>query len=93
VPRAERLGALREFLAAGDSGVLSTISARHGGYPFGSLTPYALTARGEPILLLSQLAEHTRNLHADPRASLFVQAAGAEDDQDAMRVTLAYRIA
>jgi heme iron utilization protein len=88
VQRAERLSALRTFLASESSGVLSTLSARHAGYPFGSLTPYALSEHGEPILLLSQLAEHTRNLHADPRASLFVQQTGAVDAQDAMRVTL-----
>ncbi len=84
----ERVETLREFLATESSGVLSTHSARHGGYPFGSLTPYALTEHGEPILLLSQLAEHTRNLQAAPRASLFVQQTGAADAQDAMRVTL-----
>src|SRR5438045_1483725 len=82
--RAERLDALPTFLAVQHEGVLSTLSARHAGWPFGSLTPYALTAAGEPILLLSDLAEHTRNLQADPRASLFVQEGG----QEAMRVTL-----
>jgi putative heme iron utilization protein len=86
--RIERLQAIRDLLASQREGVLSTLAARHGGYPFGSLCPYALTDRGEPILLLSQLAEHTRNLLADPRASLFVQAADAEDSQDAPRVTL-----
>lgn len=89
MPRAERLNKLRELLAAESSGVLSTLSARHGGYPFGSLTPYALTEQSEPILLLSQLAEHTRNLQADARASLFVQAGDTQADA---RVTLLGRI-
>ncbi len=86
--RAERLHAVREFLASQREGVLSTLSVRHGGYPFGSLTPYALTDAGDPLLLLSDLAEHTRNVQADARASLFVQTPGAEDSQDALRVTL-----
>ncbi len=84
----EHLRGVNDLLATEHSGVLSTHSARHSGYPFGSLTPYALTDQGEPILLLSQLAEHTRNLNVDPRASLFVQQSGAADAQDAMRVTL-----
>jgi hypothetical protein len=81
----ERLRVINELLATETNGVLSTLSARHRGYPFGSLTPYALTEHGEPILLLSQLAEHTRNIQADAHASLFVQQT---DAQDAMRVTL-----
>jgi heme iron utilization protein len=70
---AERVAALRRVLAGERDGVLATLSARHPGWPFASLAPYALDARGEPILLLSDLAEHTRNLRADARASLFVQ--------------------
>jgi heme iron utilization protein len=89
MPRAERLDQLRELLKKQSSGVLSTLSARHSGYPFGSLTPYALTEQAEPILLLSQLAEHTRNVQADARASLFVQAGATQADA---RVTLLGRI-
>jgi heme iron utilization protein len=85
VARIERLQELWAMLSAHDRGILSTLSARYGGYPFGSLTPYALTDRHMPILLLSQLAEHTRNLQADPRASLFVQAGESQADS---RVTL-----
>ena len=39
------------------------------------LAPGAI-ARGEPLLLMSALAQHTRNLRADPRACLLVSAAG-----------------
>ena len=53
-------------------GVLSTISLVSPGYPFGSVTPYALDQAGNLIIYISFLAEHYKNLQADPRASLIV---------------------
>ena len=47
------------------------------GYPYGSVAAYALDAAGNPLLLTSAMAEHTRNFAADARASLLVhEAAG-----------------
>jgi putative heme iron utilization protein len=80
---------LRELLTNERFGVLATLSARRGGWPFASLTPYALSGDGEPLLVLSDLAEHTRNLREDPRASLLVHdAAAADDPQAGARATL-----
>jgi len=55
-----------------DAGVLSTHSHEMTGFPFGSLAPYALTLEGRPLIYVSQLAEHTRNLAADPHCCLTV---------------------
>lgn len=77
----------RRFLRAQRSGVLSTVSARHAGYPFGSVVPFALDALARPVLLISELAEHTRNLAADPRASLVVHSY-ADDVQAGPRMTV-----
>ena len=44
--------AARALLAAESVGLLSTISVRRAGTPYGSLTPYALSATGAPLLLL-----------------------------------------
>ena len=81
---------LRGLLLAERHGVLATLAVRRQGWPFASLTAYALSASCEPLLLLSDLAEHTRNLQADPRASLLVQDASLarEDPQAGARVTL-----
>ena len=80
---------LRELLLAERHGVLATISSRRDGWPFASVAAYALTARGEPLLLLSDLAEHTRNLRGDARASLLVQdSSSLGDPQAGARVTL-----
>jgi putative heme iron utilization protein len=85
---------VRELLRAQNAGVLCTISERLQGSPFGSLASYALTSRGEPIFLFSRLAQHTRNIDADPRATLFVyDGLGArEDPQTGRRTALAGRV-
>jgi heme iron utilization protein len=71
------------------SGMLSTLSRRHPGHPFGSVMPYALDERGGPILLISGMAMHTQNLEADSRASLLVTQPGwTEDPLAGGRVTL-----
>ena len=68
---------------------LSTLSRRHAGFPFGSLMPYALDPEGRAIFLISNMAMHTQNLKADPRASLFVaQPAEGGDPLGAARATL-----
>ena len=55
------------------SGALATLLADGGG-PYVSLVNVAPQDNGEPILLLSQLAWHTRNIAADARASLLFSA-------------------
>ncbi|HEY2592847.1 MAG TPA: pyridoxamine 5'-phosphate oxidase family protein [Chloroflexota bacterium] len=80
---------LRELLDSESHAVLATIAARRDGWPFASVTAYASTPSGEPLLLLSDLAEHTRNLDADPRASLLIHdAEAARDPAAGSRVTL-----
>ncbi|MBV9548028.1 MAG: pyridoxamine 5'-phosphate oxidase family protein, partial [Chloroflexi bacterium] len=80
----------QQLVAGQQEGVLATLSVRHAGWPFASLAPYALDVRGEPLLLLSNLAEHTRNLRADARASLLVQDGGG---QAGARLTLLGEVA
>jgi putative heme iron utilization protein len=79
--------AARRFLRGQHAGTLSTISARLAGYPFGSVVPFALDAHARPVLLISALAEHTRNLAADSHASLLVHAY-ENDVQAGPRLTL-----
>jgi putative heme iron utilization protein len=71
---------LRALLETESVGLLSTISVHRAGFPYGSLTPFALSARGAPLLLLSGLAAHTKSLLADPRACLFVGDRTAVED-------------
>ncbi|OJY46851.1 DUF2470 domain-containing protein [Pseudonocardia sp. 73-21] len=76
----------RTLIAAAPTAALSTIG--EGGFPFGSLVTHAVDAAGRPLLLLSELAEHTRNLVADPRASLMAVQDGDGDPLALGRVTV-----
>jgi putative heme iron utilization protein len=80
----------KALLRASRFGVLSTVSQRVAGYPFGSVMPFAWEAsRGALLLLMSGLAEHTKNVLVDPRASLLVLEEGRDGDmQDAARLTV-----
>ena len=79
--------AARNFVRSQQNGVLSTISQRVEGYPFGSVAPFIVDHAGCPIILISTLAEHTKNIDVDSRVSLIVQPY-SPDIQVAGRVTL-----
>lgn len=53
-------------------GTLSTIARDPAGFPYGSLLATAVDAEGRPLLLISRLAEHTKNLEARPEASILL---------------------
>ncbi len=80
----------RRWLRAHRHGLLSTHSQAVTGYPFGSVVPYVLDHEACPVMLISRLAEHTKNLAADPRVSLLIHQnnEGGEDVQAQARVTL-----
>lgn len=85
----DRTEIVRQLLRQEKYGVLSTLSVKHEGWPFGSATPYALTANGEPLIFVSSLAEHTRNMMNDPRVSLFIQDTATNANPQAIaRATL-----
>lgn len=70
-------------------GFLCTLSKRVAGWPFGSIAPYALDASGAPILFISTIAEHTKNIEADNRVSFLVQESPEGGDSQAKgRITL-----
>jgi heme iron utilization protein len=78
----------RELLLKEYRGVLSTQSQAMPGFPFGSVAPYCLDAQGWPLILISRIAQHTRNLEYDGKCSLLVGERGAEDVQAVGRLTL-----
>ncbi|MFK8253809.1 HugZ family pyridoxamine 5'-phosphate oxidase [Ancylobacter terrae] len=63
------------------------------GAPYVSLVTVATLPDGAPVLLLSRLARHTRNLAADPRVSLLVDERRAGDPLEGARVSLTGTIA
>lgn len=87
VPAPSHAERARTLVADLTTGALATIALDPAGYPYASFTTFALH-QGQPIFLISRLAEHTRNLNADPRASLLVHESGNADPLANGRVTL-----
>lgn len=77
----------RTIAASTNAGTLATLTA--AGDPWASFVTYGLLG-GAPVLCVSNLAEHGRNLAGDPRASIAIVAPATEADPLANgRVTLA----
>lgn len=76
-----------QFLRSTQRGILSTHSTKFDGYPFGSVAPFVLDHNCQPIVLISTIAEHTKNIIANPKVSLLVFASD-EDLQANARLTL-----
>ena len=83
----EQAQSARALLAGAFQGVLSTHSLEHEGYPFGSVIPYMRDLTGAPVLLLSHLSQHTKNLHANPRCGLTLLKSGGGDVQQRARLS------
>ena len=77
----------KQFLRTTHNGILSTISTKFAGYPFGSVTPFVLDHHCQPIILISSIAEHTKNIMINAKVSLIVFDKG-EDLQANARLTL-----
>ncbi len=82
-----QLHTARRLWFGGYHGILSTHSIALPDYPFGSLVPLSRGTDGFPILLLSHLAQHTRNLENNPHCSLLLKEKGASDVQQLGRLT------
>lgn len=78
----------RTLLRTCRQGALATLMAGTGD-PYCSLVNIASHPDGSPILLISRLAIHTRNIVADPRVSLMLDARGAGDPLAGARIMLA----
>jgi putative heme iron utilization protein len=81
----------RNLMVAAGSAALATL--KPDGWPFASYVVAAPDADGSPLMLLSRLAEHTRNLEHDQRASLlFVrEPPPGEERMTAARLSLTGR--
>jgi putative heme iron utilization protein len=77
----------KKLLREGRSGALATLMAGSGD-PYCSLVNVATAADGSPLLLLSRLAIHTKNLLADARASLMLDERKPGDPLEGARVML-----
>jgi len=78
----------RQMLRAHRYGALCTLSLKFDGHPFGSITPYLVDHDGSELILISTLAEHTKNILHDPRVSLITHNQNDPHIQTQGRVTI-----
>ena len=69
----------RQLMRNASKGALGTIDITSGG-PYVSLIGLVTLPDNTPIFLISNLAEHTANLSADPRVSLLLDDTSGLDD-------------
>ncbi len=79
----------RTLVAAANSGSLASLS--EDGTPWASIVAFGATGAGEPVLVVSTMAEHGRNLAREPRCSVAIAEPVPEGDDplDRARITLA----
>ena len=87
----DALNAAKKLLREGLSGALATLMSGSGD-PYCSLVNVATAHDSSPLLLLSQLALHTKNILADPRASLMLDERKPGDPLEGARVMLMGRL-
>jgi putative heme iron utilization protein len=80
----------RSLLRRSRQGALATLMAGSGD-PYCSLVNIASHPDGSPILLISRLALHTRNILADARVSLMLDERAEGDPLEGARIMLAGR--
>jgi putative heme iron utilization protein len=80
----------RSLLRRRRQGALATLMADNSG-PYCSLVNVASHADGSPILLISGLAVHTKNIVADSRVSLMLDERTAGDPLEGARIMVAGR--
>lgn len=76
------------LLHATSYGVLATQSTQVPGYPFASILPFVLDERHCPVFLISGLAEHTKNILANHRASFLVSSPDGKNVLTGARLTI-----
>jgi putative heme iron utilization protein len=79
--------AAKKLLREGRSGALATLMPSSGD-PYCSLVNVATAADGAPLLLISRLAVHTKNVLADARVSLMIDERKEGDPLQGARVML-----
>lgn len=80
----------KSLIRSGKQGALATLVPGSGD-PYCSLVNVATAPDSSPVLLISKLAIHTKNILADPRVSLMIDERRAGDPLEGARVMIAGR--
>lgn len=89
-PSLDPAAAAKRLLREARTGALATLD--EDGAPYASLVQVGSLPDATPVLLLSALARHTRNLKADSRASLLVEERREGSELEGARISLRGRV-
>jgi putative heme iron utilization protein len=89
-PGYDAIAVSKRLLRGVRAGALATLTG--DGTPFATLVNVATDFDGAPVLLMSGLAAHTKNLAADPRASILLAEGGKGDPLAHPRLTVTGRV-
>ena len=91
--KTDHADASRLLMRRARAAMLSTALKSKSGWPYGSLVSVALDCDLSPLMLFSNLSDHTRNLAFDSRASLlFEETSRRRNPQTGPRVTVLGKI-
>jgi hypothetical protein len=65
----------------------AALSTMHKEYPYASLVPYVVDKSGRPIIFISDLAAHTKNLKKNEKCSLMATKVNSKDIFNSARIT------
>jgi heme iron utilization protein len=85
-PAFDAVGTAKDLLRATRAGTLATLDP--SGFPLATLVNVATDVDGAPLIWVSGLSVHTRNLVADPRCSILLAPAAKGDPLAHARLTL-----
>lgn len=89
-PDLEPVQTAKSLIRSGKQGALATLVPASGD-PYCSLVNLATASDGSPLLLISALALHTRNILADARVSLMIDERREGDPLEGARVMISGR--
>jgi len=93
-PAPDPAATARRLIRGAATATLATLQADAGGWPCASLVQVATDDAGAPLLLISLLAEHTKNILADARVGLlFDGTAGFDEPLTGPRLSMLGRAA
>jgi len=79
----------KNFLRNRDVGVLSTLHSINGeSFPYGSICPFVSTKESKIVILISEIALHTKNIYENQRVGLTVFDMEAKNKQASGRISL-----
>jgi heme iron utilization protein len=90
IPQFDPVATVKSLIRSGKQGALATLM-QGSGDPYCSLVNTATAPDGSPLLLISGLAIHTKNILADPRVSLMIDERRAGDPLEGARIMIAGR--